>query len=301
MMCWCPAKEETIGAVATLLQQGLSTNLQYDTTYMPNPTTTQQEVLLKILTQGENNPYWHMPQHCKHCNRKNVKHTKLHKILECTRHKEKRKSIFESILTKLNFYTKKYFGHSGDRYAIISEIPYNYILDATVTGTIEGLKPLKETLITLTGGNINPKLKDNVQQHIAKMMTSHLILLANTLTNITTKPKQWTLLPSNITIATDYLKQGKIVARQQLNDNTIQYRNIRQYIENLTMPEIHNYNIGIGTANIRTNKQTFLAKEYTEHMMNQAANHIILVDASMNTKDDSKPAKQRRIEKTKTP
>ena len=252
---------------------------------------------MKVLTQGENNPHWHIPKYCKHCNQNNIKYTKLHRILECPKQQNKRKTVLDSVITELNFYENKYHNINNGRCTIIPPESYQLLLDAAATGSIRGFHALQQTLITLTGGNINPNLKDAAQQQISKMMVSHLYLLINIFTNNIAQPNNWIKLPNGQTIAKEDIEQGKILVRTQTNNDT-QYTNIRASIEALTIPQIHHYNVGIGTAQNRTDKQTIMAKRYTQHIINQSSNHIILTDASINTKNDPRTAIQKKIEKT---
>ena len=45
-------------------------------------------------------------------------------------------------------------------------------------------------------------------------------------------------------------------------------------------------------------KQRELAKRYTENVIKNATDDIILVDGSINTEDDPKPPKQQKLEQT---
>ena len=128
-------------------------------------------------------------------------------------------------------------------------------------------------------------------------MIAHLYLVINIFSNNINKPNQWIQLTNGLNIAKEDIEQGKIIVRSNEN-NTIQYTNIRKNIENLSIPQAYHYNIGLGAANNRTNTQIIMAKKYTQYILNHSANHIILVDASINTKDDERTAKQQKIEKT---
>ena len=140
-------------------------------------------------------------------------------------------------------------------------------------------------------------LKDEAQQQIAKTMTAHLHLLINIYTNNMKQTKNWKKLPNGEIVAKKDLSQGKIVVRT-LNKGEIHYTNIRNTIEKLETPQLLNYNIGIGTASTRTTKQKELAKQYTKTILDNAADNIILVDGSINTKDNTKPPKQQKLEQS---
>ena len=73
---------------------------------------------------------------------------------------------------------------------------------------------------------------------------------------------------------------------------------MRKNIEELSLTQLQNYNIGMGTASNQTTKQTILAQKYTQHIINKATNDVILVDASINSQEDPRTHVQRKIEQT---
>ena len=252
---------------------------------------------MKILTQGDNNPHWHIPMNCTQCNQKGIKYIKLHKILECNRHKEKRAHIFDSILTELDNLKKNFHGSTHINKQVIPRKQYNTILDASVTGRIHTHQLQQHTLTTLLGGNVDKTLNDKAQQQVAKTMMAHLYLLTNIFTNNIQIAKKWKELPNGEKVAQEELKQGKVVVRAQKDGKTY-YQNIRNTIEELEIHQLLQYNIGMGTASTRTNKQKELARRYTDTMVNNATDNIIMVDGSMNTIDNPKPQKQQKIEQS---
>ena len=56
--------------------------------------------------------------------------------------------------------------------------------------------------------------------------------------------------------------------------------------------------MGSGTANNRTTKQIKLAKQYTQQIKDKAADHFMLVDASVNGQEDDRTLMRKKIEKT---
>ena len=190
---------------------------------------------MKMLTQGDNNPY---------CNRKNTKYIKLHKIMECKRHHKKRKHIFESILTELDHLKKRYYGTIHNEKPIILREQHNLLLDAATTGSVHNVQLQQQLLTTLLGGNVDTALKDEAQQQMAKTMVAHLHLLINTFTNNIQPVTDWTELPNGMLVVKEDLQQGKIVVRTTEYGKVL-YTNIRDTLEGMRIPQLLNYNIGI--------------------------------------------------------
>ena len=297
LKAYCSTKEMAPGAIASRIEQGLNINLHYNEAYIPQSLDLQPEVLLKILMHGDNNPHWNIPQYCSQCKQHNIRNKTLHKILQCPKNKDKRKEIFSSIITELNHLGTKYYGIRYGQYTIIPHEAYNQILDASITGSIKGNNALQQALTTLIGGNISINLTDIAVAQVTRMMIAHLYLLINVFTNRIYEPEKWTQLPDNTTLATEDLEAGKIVTRVNSKGIT-HYMNIREKLEQMTIPQLQNYNIGLGAAGTRTRKQKELAKIYTEKIINQASNNIIFVDGSINTKDNKTPAEIQKIQQT---
>ena len=207
------------------------------------------------------------------------------------------KSTFQFIITGLSFYEQKFHQINDGRCTMIPSQPYTLILDAAVTGTIEGHKALQTILITLTEGNINKNLNDAAQQQISKMMVAHMYLLINTFTNTIKQPQEWIQLLNKTIIAREDMTQGKIVVRIAQN-NVICYTNMKEDIENMSIPQLQNYNLGLGTASNGTTKQQKLAKQCTQKVIK--TNDIISVDASMNSQADPRTQIKRKIGRTGT-
>ena len=71
---------------------------------------------------------------------------------------------------------------------------------------------------------------------------------------------------------------------------------MRGTLEKMTLPSLQHYNIGLGTASTRTNKQKELAKQYTKKIINESSDHIIFVDGSINAKDNKTPKQIHKIQ-----
>ena len=110
-------------------------------------------------------------------------------------------------------------------------------------------------------------------------MTAHLYLLINIFTNDIKKVEKWTELPVGEIVAKKDINQGKILVRT-LKEGKTCYTNIRDTLEKLKIPQLLQYNVGIGTATTRTTKQKELAKQYTKTILGNATDNIILVDGS---------------------
>ena len=181
-----------------------------DNSYVPKLTATPTEVLPKILTQANNSPYWHIPRHCPHCNKNNIRYTKLHRILECDRHKGKRKHIFDSKLTELNYLKQKFYGTEHANKLIIPREQYHQIQDAATTGNMHTIQTQQQILTTLLGGNVDVTLKDTVTHQMTRTMVAHLYLLINILTNNICETINWTELPDGTIVAEEDVKQRKM-------------------------------------------------------------------------------------------
>ena len=118
------------------------------------------------------------------------------------------------------------------------------------------------------------------------MLASHLILLIRTFCTIT-KPEEYTRIETeNIEIATEDIHKGKIVARTKNDEGELYYKNIRPILNQLSMPEMQHYEIGLGSATTRTLTQQKLANKHTKTIVEQAYDNVIFVDGSINSKDN---------------
>ena len=169
-------------------------------------------------------------------------------------------TAFQSIITELEFYEQKFHQINNGRCSMMPSKQDQLVLDEATTGTIQGHKQLQQTMVTLTGGNVNTDLNDSAQQQASKTMMAHLQILINMFTNTVQHPDNWTQLPNDLKMATEDLEQGKIVIRTKKHDK-IHYANMNENVEELTNPQLQNYNVGLGAATNRTTKQTKLAKK----------------------------------------
>ena len=129
-----------------------------------------------------------------HCNQKNMKYRKLHKILECKQHQGKRTHIFESILTEHCYLKKKFYGSTHDDKQIMPREQHNLILDASITGSVHKIQSQQQIAWTMVG-NVDESLKDEAQQQMAWTMVAHLYLLINIFTNNIQTVTKWTKTP----------------------------------------------------------------------------------------------------------
>ena len=121
------------------------------------------------------------------------------------------------------------------------------------------------------------------------MMMAHSYILIITFTNTIKQPEEREQPPYELIIAEEDIEQGKKVV-WNYNHNKTCYKNEKKQLEN--------YNVGLGTANNRTTNQKMLPKKCTQHIMNHAANDIILVDASIYGPKDTKTLIKTIMKKT---
>ena len=194
---------------------------------------------------GDNNPYWLIPQCCTQCKQHIIQNKTLHKILQCRKNNDRRKEVFSSIITELNYIGTKFYGFRCGQNAIIPHETCNQILDASVTGYIKDGKTVQQALKTLIGGNISKNLTDIAVTQVTRVMIAHIYLLINIFPNKIYEPKNWTQMPDNTMLATEDLEAGEIVVRTKVN-NRVQCMNIRDKLEQMTIPQLQNYEIGLG-------------------------------------------------------
>ncbi len=70
-----------------------------------------------------------------------------------------------------------------------------------------------------------------------------------------------------------------------LHNNQITYTNIRHLINNMTIPDLEKYNIGLGAASSRTQKQKQKAQQYTNKIFNSIKTAFVTTDASIHKKN----------------
>ena len=268
------------GAIAKTLKTYNKIQIDYDNTYLPSYPHNHRYELYECLTHCDHNPKWQDYHNCPHCNIQH-QYPYMHQLLTCN-YQHERQHIFQSIINELIYYSEKYAPNT----TIIANEAYQVILDAAESGTIEP-QDYDITMETFFGNHLNQSMEVIATNHIKRMLISHLLLLIN-ITQNKIKPIQSItyLTEYNKQIATEDMQQGKLIVRMQQKDGTIYYENIRHLIESMTLPELEHYNIGLGAANNRTTKQKKLAQKYTNITIAKAHNTIIVVDGSINTKDN---------------
>ena len=150
----------------------------------------------------------------------------------------------------------------------------------------------KHIMNILLGNTINDKIKNKIK--IQKILNSHLYLLSimenkkinendiihnyEEIINRKTNTKQ-------LLNKTD-LKKGNIIVREY-KDEKIIFTNIRDLIESLSLEEMYIYNIGLGAASSRTEKQKQKAQKYTDETFKKIKDKGLISinsDASINNK-----------------
>ncbi len=284
---FCPIKE-TGGGIQAQLQRYNKISNPIDFSYVPKLHFNNQQELNQILLKCDHNPAWYTPKNCPDCNKQQVQHLKLHQILSCKKNTEQRTNIFNSIITEIAFLRSKLPGTD-----VISQEAYQTLQDIAETGTTP--TSLQHTVMeTLLGTTIDTELKNKPTLQIKRMLASHLYLLTNIVKNYQTDYIAHKNLAtinlnspiSNITVIENDIKAGKIVVRQKIN-NQIYYTNIRDIIETLTVPELEHYNLGIGAASTRTDKQKKLADKYTKNLIKTLQGMMIHVDGSVLDNEDT--------------
>ena len=76
------------------------------------------------------------------------------------------------------------------------------------------------------------------------------------------------------------LKNGKVIVKE-LTSNGVRFLNIRHLIDTLSIDEIIKYDIGLGAASSRTEKQKLLAQNYTNKILDKIKTPFITSDASI--------------------
>ena len=114
-------------------------------------------------------------------------------------------------------------------------------------------------------------------------MLAHLYLLIIIFTNHRQELTSWVELRDGTKAAAQDIKQGKLVVRLLHNNATLD-TDVRKKIEQLTMPQMLQYDIGLSTASTRTAKQTQLARQYTDHVIkNSVETYSSMAPSTPNT------------------
>ena len=131
------------------------------------------------------------------------------------------------------------------------------------------------------------------------MLRAHLALLINIHQNTSVRRSQTVNVIDetlNIQASADDLEEGKIVVRIMEND-VVMYKNIRRMMENMSIPQLHKYQLGLGSATTRTAQQKRMAYRYTKTVIKHSEKHITFVDGSINMKDNPETKPNRKEQK----
>ena len=195
----------------------------------------------------------------------------------------------ESISIELDYYARKYNVPVNQ---IIQNELHSKLNDTTRTGYVER-QDIHDLFSLITGGKIAKSLKPRFSIPIQRMLLAHTILLIQaTQLGIPTPEDAETVRVGELEIYKQDLKQGKIVIRRKDERGKTAFTNIRHLIENMTLPELHCYEIGLGSATTRTQSQKVLAKQYTNRIIQEADNQIIFTDGSINFDSGNKPTQK---------
>ena len=276
-------------AVAEILDKFQRIKLNYENNYIPQAPIEPKLQLMNYLVQGDNNPRWYKPEECIKC-RKCTEYYRLHRLLECRKYEKLRRNIMESISIELDYYAIKY---GTQVHQIIRNELHSKLNDIARTGYVEKTD-VHDIFSLITGGKISKNLKLKYSIPIQRMLLAHTVLLIQATQLGITKPEDTeTVRIGELVIYKQDLRRGKIVVRtaDEKNEQT-GFTNIRHMIENMTLPELHNYEIGLGSATTRTSKQKLLARKYTNKVIQQASDHIIFTDGSIHFDNRNKPTQQ---------
>ena len=211
----------------------------------------------------------------------------MHHLLECKHHIHDRETIFNSIITELDYNAKKYNITPQD---IIGQETYSKFTDVIATrSTATSTQSKHETLSLLMGGKINKNLPRHIKTPIKKMLIAHTILLIQIIQEGIPIPQTSnTNSFNNLGLYKEDLARGKIIVRARNTNNELEYINIRKWIDSLELPQLHQYNIGLGSASTRTEKQKQMAQQYTQtnKMIREAPTNIIFVDGSIHPRSN---------------
>ena len=244
------------GPIVELLQNDSEIKLPIEAAYIPETLQDIRANIQKIMMQCDHNPAWYHPHTCTHCGRKGVKYTELHRIITCEKYRKQRQLILESLTTERARYRKQWKGTK----IFTDEAIDRLVLDAmTEEHYIKNSEELKEITGLLLGTRVNPELKKEHKEAIKRMLISHLVLLNDSSSQEQQEQiTEYIKVPydqQEIFIATEDLKEGKIVARIKQNDGSWFYQNVREIIESLSAEDMENYNVGLGAVGTRTYSQ----------------------------------------------
>ena len=259
--------------------------LKPDWSYISNTVSDYKKELYTILQQCDHNPQWEKPTHCTHCKKK-VKYNKIHQILGCPKYADNRKAILESLSVEIQHLEQTWHNKTGIQMDIVHEHTHEIIVDGNIIydGNVqpEDQQFIMETLLGIT---INEQLPKKYQHQLKQILTAHLVLLISMTKQKTPVAIETTTIHykgEQLHIYTEDLRKAKVIARTW-KENQMLYRNIRDILDSLTLAQFSLYNIGLGSATSRTQRQKELAKIFTEKVILNANTIIIISDGSIHT------------------
>ncbi len=276
-----PLTPTTIAPLLHKLRNKENCQLITDKNYIQNKHHNYRTRIINSLGECDNNAAWYSPkQNCKHCTRINIQRPALHNLLTCIHFKKQRKAVLNSLQTEIdNLYHRQYDKNEpltdGEK---LSNKDQNLIQYAKTTQLTDFHKA--ELMHILLGNTIHPQNK--YRNQITRILNSHLILLADATQKHTPIKTDFQQINNSSTLYhKNDLREGKIVVRT-IQSNQLIYQNIRPLIEDMSMPDLQKYNIGLGAASSRTDKQKQMAQLYTQKVLDSINSTIITSDASIN-------------------
>ncbi len=240
--------------------------------------------LVNTLGECDHNTKWYAYNHpCKLCNTYNIKRKNIHQITSCKFFKLRRAKILNSLNIELeNLFQRLENKNKGinDKYKI-TKINLELIKKA-IDSKLNNEESIN--LINFLIGNTislhNPK-----RNEILAILHSHFLLLNKMLNNQTINDEDnYTIINyenKNYKLNSTDLKKGMIVVRENYNNKT-HYMNIRKLIESFSINDLQKYNVGLGAASSRTDKQKKMAQNYTDEVLKRIKSTWITSDASIN-------------------
>ncbi|MCP4141338.1 MAG: hypothetical protein GY755_13825 [Chloroflexi bacterium] len=255
-------------------------NFKYDKNYINENNMNISKTMIKILTEHDNNPLWQMEHKCKHCKMKNIKKPETHKMLRCKKYKNTRTNIFRSLKKEIENY-RIYRNNICKNISKTNDIKKEeeIIIDSYLQNNHNNIN-INETMNILLGNNIK---NSNIHKKKWKtILNSHMKILMEMDKIEETDTENYIKIKGNNFNEED-IKKGMIIVRQKINNRIIQ-TNIRNLIDKMEISDLHKYNVGLGAASSRTDKQKILAQEYTNKIISNIKTDWITSDASINKK-----------------
>ena len=291
----CPVGKIEGKAIADCLDKYNHIPMKYNDTYIPLTPIEPKLQMINYMIEGDNNPEWYRPRRCENCGIK-YPYPRLHQLLNCRSNTTQRAHIFESVVKELIILEQKYHKHTNKN-PIIPAHYRSVMLDIANEGKVPQSQ-IAAIYSVMTGGKTNHKIPQHITNETNRMLTAHLLLLIQTAKkNIPTTNDNFTEV-KEMHIYTDDLEKGKIVARTKAHIGApIRYRNIRDTIDSLSIPQLIQYNVGMGSATSRTKNQKIVADMYTKRIIQAAYDFIIFTDGSIDTKNDKRPKEIQKASK----